>query len=1106
MRRRGAADGGAIDPAATQTATTSPEPPAATPPDVPLGLAQTVPTPLPEHAPGTLSASPARAPRLEAAGADLATTGIQGVPPSILERYEILSHLGSGGMGAVYRALDRRLQRVVALKVLLRQGVDGGKRMLREARAQARLDHENVCKVFEAADEDGVCHIAMAYIDGEPFGVACAGMVIEEKVRIALQVAWALHEAHRHGLVHRDVKPSNIMVEEREDGARKPYLVDFGIAREMGDEGQTATGAVVGTPQFMAPEQARGEIHALDRRTDVYSLGATLYAVLAGRPPFTAPSAWGLLRMIMNDDAPPLRRVRPEVPADLEAIVAKCLEKAPRRRYDSAKALAEDLQRYLDGDPVRARRLSPGYVLLRKARKHKAAVALAGAVLVAALIVSGLWIRERRVAAARADVARELGEDVKEMELFLRAAYELPLHDVEREKDVVRARLGGIEARMAAIGRAGEGPGHYALGRGHLALQEPEEARAHLEKASAAGYASPELDYALGLALGDLHEQAIEEAKRIDNPERQKARLDAIKKEYEEPALRHLRASLGARLDAPAYVEGLIALHEGKPEEALAKAQEASAARPWLYEAKKLEGDARFAVGNRYRADAAFDYDRMTVEFRAAAEAYASAGEIARSDPRVHTAACVLGGQIMNAAAMRSEPLRPSHDQARAACDRAIGASSRGDRAPLELAFVQVSYAWLAVTGLADAEPEAVLAEAITLAEEAMRRSPRDPMAPYVVAEARRTQARWLEDRGLDARSTIDRAVASYEQALGLDPTFLWALNDLGTAYVDRAAIEISQGLDPTASLRAAVEHSRRASQLDKGFLNAYAHESVAHLVTAEYLVDTGRDPAPAIVPWRRALEAGRALSRDWSAGDYLGAYQGWLEARYVLDSGGDPSAALEEAVRSGGEELRRSPPAGPSNMLAGELASTRARYLLAQGRDPVSALREAREAFQRGLEAAPKDLAWRVARARAEIVGLHWAATLHALAAESFQAARAPLSPMLDRPRVAPDLYETLAEIDEIEAAWLLDRSKSAGEVLAHGLAMAMKALAINPRMPRAHATQGALLLLEARSAGEPEARREAARRGEEALSAAVRENPLLARELAPLLRRAAP
>src|SRR5262249_25671183 len=162
-------------------------------------------------------------------------------------------------------------------------------------------------------------------------------------------------------------------------------------------------------------------------------------------------------------------------------------------------------------DPVRARRLSFGYVLLRRARRHKALVALAGAVLVTALFLAAIWIRARRLAAEQANLSRELGEDAKAMEVFLRVAYGLPLHDIEHEKDIVRARLRSVEARMAAAGRVGEGPGHYALGRGYLALQEPEQALLHLRLASAAAYASPELDYAMGLSLGELCTKALEE-------------------------------------------------------------------------------------------------------------------------------------------------------------------------------------------------------------------------------------------------------------------------------------------------------------------------------------------------------------------------------------------------------------------------------------------------------------------------------------------------------------------------------------------------------------------------------------------------------------------
>ena len=240
-----------------------------------------------------------------------------------------------------------------------------------EARAQARIQHENVVRVYEAGQVDGEPYIAMQFIDGEPLSKAKEKLPLEQRIKVMQEISAAVHEAHRLGIIHRDIKPSNILCERREDGTIKPYIMDFGLAREVEDKGQTQTGAVLGTPAYMPPEQARGDVRSMDRRSDVYSLGATLYDLIADRPPFVSDHAWNLLMAVAYEEAPLLSKVKKGVPEDLETIVMQCLEREPSHRYESARALSEDLQRYLDGDPILAKRAFIGYVLWKKAKKHK---------------------------------------------------------------------------------------------------------------------------------------------------------------------------------------------------------------------------------------------------------------------------------------------------------------------------------------------------------------------------------------------------------------------------------------------------------------------------------------------------------------------------------------------------------------------------------------------------------------------------------------------------------------------------------------------------------------------------------------------------------------
>ena len=290
-------------------------------------------------------------------------------PGQQLGKFLLESLVGTGGFGDVWKARDPSLGRLVALKLLRQDDPENAARFLREAQAAAALAHPNIVRVYESGTIGDQPFIAMEFIDGPT--LATARGATRETVERIRDAARALHYAHERGIVHRDVKPENLMLE----GSRV-LVMDFGLARTVHASGLTAAGMAIGTPNFMSPEQARGDLAAIDPRSDVYSLGATLFALLAARPPFEATTLLDILTMIVNDEPPLLRSLLPALDADLETIVHKCLEKEPSRRYPSAEALAADLDRYLRADPIEARASTVLY-RLGKSLKRRRGVTLA---------------------------------------------------------------------------------------------------------------------------------------------------------------------------------------------------------------------------------------------------------------------------------------------------------------------------------------------------------------------------------------------------------------------------------------------------------------------------------------------------------------------------------------------------------------------------------------------------------------------------------------------------------------------------------------------------------------------------------------------------------
>jgi tRNA A-37 threonylcarbamoyl transferase component Bud32 len=363
-----------------------------------------------------------------------------------LPGYELLDEIGAGGMGVVYKARQIKLDRVVALKMLLagaRANTDQLARFKAEALAVARLDHPNIVQVYDIGEHDGLPFFAMEYVAGAPLDKKLNRQPMEpaDAARLLEAVARAMHYAHQRGIIHRDLKPSNILIAA--DGT--PKVTDFGLAKTLaeGEEGQTRTGTVMGTPNYMAPEQAEGHTKHVTHLADVYALGATLYELVTGRPPFQGPSAVAVIAQVRSREPVSPTQLAPGLPRDLETICLKCLQKEPAKRYPTAQDLADDLKRFREGLPIVARPISSAEKMVRWCRRKPREAALT-------LTAAGLAVLLFAGSIAAAVVYRFQNDEIGSKNAALTTANaELAAANeaVTRERDAIR-RLSDFNAEQ----------------------------------------------------------------------------------------------------------------------------------------------------------------------------------------------------------------------------------------------------------------------------------------------------------------------------------------------------------------------------------------------------------------------------------------------------------------------------------------------------------------------------------------------------------------------------------------------------------------------------------------------------------------------------------
>lgn len=973
--------------------------------------------------------------------------------------------IGQGGMGEVHRGWDLQLERAVALKFIHGNDPKQAERLMLEARLQASVIHPHVAQVYETGTlEDRPC-LAMQLVDGPPLDRAAIGLALREQVRLLAQASEAVHAAHLQGLLHCDLKPGNILVETDAEGHRAAFVTDFGLARSLDPSGHTRTQSMAGTLWFMAPELLSGTV-AMDVRTEVYSLGATLYAVLASHPPFaddtrsvasgstetTAPQRADLRRLI-SEDPTPLRTVNPSIPKALERIAAMAMDKEPGRRYPSALAFAADLNAFLEGRPLQAQAEGIFGRSLRWARRNPIATRSLGLGALALIAAGGtvLW-NANRTAALSAHMA-QLGSEAKGLETDLRMAALEPPHDLRPLLTKVRQRLERLHAEEKGLAR---GPAAYAQARGHMALGQWEPALECLLRAERAGVKSPELDRAFAEVQVTLFERETTRALNEPDADTRRKRIEAARAAYVIPARLRLRAS---GFQSP-IMDARLALSEGRSAEALALIRPLQG--PEAFEAYRWEGFIAWSHQQTLVAEGQFEAaDHWAVVARAALD---QALSIARSDRE---------SLLLRARTCQSEML--SHH----ARQRAITQPLNDAREAIHR-IRQLDPDWgegLLVQGWIDVEEgrhrdgdplkaQALFrraAEAATLAKTQPGLA-RPALEMQVWALLNLDHALILTSS--PRQSELEHAVALGRELVQRFPTsadahdllsnLLLSLSDLDAAH--------AQGL-----LDEAVGEARQAMELEPSSYAPRIAYATACASLGSALAQSGKDAEPAFL---RGLEALTSFplegSKHAALKETLLFNLGSL-AEYLIARGRSPEPHLSQAIALGRELAVPGSRQAYFLKQTGELYLMRAQWQTLLEASPISDVEAGRSCLLSAQPGLPGNLSLLLCLAEGELARAEWQQRVGEPAAAALGQAQALLRKVSAANSAHPGLAADSVRLHLLHAHQPNRDPASMERDLAQGFASAEAALKEDPGSTATYLRLIQLCLLSAQRNGQP-------------------------------------